>query len=173
MTSHRETFTHNVVERRAGEKPRACHKNKCRELILCSTSASLKCQHVICWCGMRQMDLERRLEGSTGLGVKSCCAGIKCQKSGGQRSKWPSCSCVSAPLVRESGLYYVALRSGFTDAPSVAAVMHKHTHTHIYRGTRAQPQTTTGSEGQRRPATCVSMCVCRPHTLSCWRNISR
>lgn len=97
-------------------------------------------------------------------------------------------SCVRACLHAEKQVAIVQLRvratrdgirallSGITVRVyrrSICRCCGAQTHTYTYRGTRAPPQTTTGSEGQRRPGTCVSMCVCSPHMLSCWRNISR
>lgn len=70
------------------------------------------------------------------------------------------CVCVHT-CVRECELYYMALKSGFTEAPSVAAVQHlNHTNTRQPVCTRTLCQTTCGSQGQRRSGMCVFMYLC-------------
>lgn len=105
-------------------------------------------------------------------GVKSCCTGgdghlhcvhLHVVKQGFASRSAAVCSC-TCTCVRESKFYYLALQSGFTEAPSVTAVRyptHIHTRAHTGQGdhARTMPATATGSQGQRWPGMCLCVCA--------------
>ena len=130
-------------------------------------------------------------QGVARRGVKSSCTGgdghlhcvhLHVAKPGFASRSAAVCLCTCA-CVRESKFYYLALQSGFTEAPSVTAARYP-THTHARAHTRTRTHTCThthtgqGNHAQTMPNSnwvtgptvawnvfvCVhvSVCVCVP-----------
>lgn len=143
---------------------------------------------------MQRTDLECRLEGTKldkpkfvcvcvccvarawpGGGVKSCCTGgdghlhcvhLHVVKQGFASRSAAVCSC-TCTCVRESKFYYLALQSGFTEAPSVTAVRyptHIHTRAHTGQGNHARTMPNsnwvTGPTVAWNVFVCVCTCLC-------------
>lgn len=110
-----------------------------------------------------------------GGGVKSCCTGgdghlhcvhLHVVKQGFASRSAAVCSC-TCTCVRESKFYYLALQSGFTEAPSVTAVRYPtHTHTCTHRTGRPRTDHASNSNWVTGPTVawnvfvCVCTCLC-------------
>lgn len=110
-----------------------------------------------------------------GGGVKSCCTGgdghlhcvhLHVVKQGFASRSAAVCSC-TCTCVRESKFYYLALQSGFTEAPSVTAVRyptHIHTRAHTGQGNHARTMPNsnwvTGPTVAWNVFVCVCTCLC-------------
>lgn len=110
-----------------------------------------------------------------GGGVKSCCTGgdghlhcvhLHVVKQGFASRSAAVCSC-TCTCVRESKFYYLALQSGFTEAPSVTAVRYPtHIHTRAHTGQGDHARTVPNSNWVTGPTVawnvfvCVCTCLC-------------
>lgn len=108
-------------------------------------------------------------------GVKSCCTGgdghlhcvhLHVVKQGFASRSAAVCSC-TCTCVRESKFYYLALQSGFTEAPSVTAVRYPtHIHTRAHTGQGDHARTMPNSNWVTGPTVawnvfvCVCTCLC-------------
>lgn len=107
--------------------------------------------------------------GVAGGGVKSCCTGgdghlhcvhLHVVKKGFASRSAAVCSC-TCTCVRESKFYYLALQSGFTEAPSVTAVRYPtHTHTCTHRTGRPRTDRAKQQLGHRANGGLECVCVC-------------